>query len=320
MYQKLHELFSDTLSDYCRELENRKPTNLYIPISYALSSGGKHLRPLMLMAAAKGFGREPESIINQALAIEMFHNFTLVHDDVMDHSDTRRGRPTVHAKYGSVSAILCGDTMLTLASQLMAEGLSAENNAMILDRFNRMAIDVYEGQQLDMEFESRAAITVDEYIGMVKLKTSALLQAACEIGGMLSEARKSDVEDLSKYAYNYGIAFQLRDDWLDVYGKEDFGKPIGLDIINRKKTWMLVTAMNRRPEELRDIFNEDIDPAETVKQVKRLYDRLDISGLCTVEIGRHVTAAIDALSGSGIAEESKDFFADLARKCIVRTI
>ena len=222
---------------------------LYEPVRYALEGGGKRLRPLLAVQACRACGGSADDAVDAALGLEMFHNFTLVHDDIMDNSDTRRGRPSVAARFGNNQAILSGDAMLTLASQLMERVPEGVARA-VMSEFNDMALRVYEGQQLDTEFEHRNA-TIDEYFEMIRLKTGALLASACRIGAMIGGADKATADALYEYGMELGIAFQLRDDWLDTFGDAaTFGKPIGGDIVNEKKTWMLITARRESHGEL----------------------------------------------------------------------
>ena len=188
---------------------------LFEPIKYTLESGGKRLRPVLLLSVFSALSRrEPSEAINQALAVEMFHNFTLLHDDVMDNADLRRGRPTVHRRWNENAAILSGDTMLTMASQLLAM-CPPEKLPELCRVFNDTAIGVYQGQQLDMEFERRNDVSVSEYLEMIKLKTSVLLAGACALGAVMAGASEADRTHLYNYGLALGIAFQLRDDWLD---------------------------------------------------------------------------------------------------------
>lgn len=214
----------------------RKPEGLYKPIVYGLEQGGKRLRPVILLAACDAVGGDSAKALPQAAAIEMYHNFTLLHDDVMDKADLRRGKPTVCNKWDDNTAILSGDTMLTLATQLVVDGVEPQKAMRLLKEFNETAIGVYEGQQYDMEFEARTDVTIDEYMEMIRLKTSVLLAGAARIGAVMGDADERNANALYDFAVNLGLAFQLQDDWLDVYGDPDvFGKAIGGDIMNNKK-------------------------------------------------------------------------------------
>ncbi|MDE6023567.1 MAG: polyprenyl synthetase family protein, partial [Muribaculaceae bacterium] len=215
---------------------------LYAPITYGMQSGGKRLRPTLVLMAADAFGNCPQKALKAAAGIEMYHNFTLLHDDVMDKSELRRGRPTVHAKWDESTAILSGDTMLTVATQLISE---VDDNILrpVLDTFDAQAIKVYEGQRLDMDFETKEDVSIDEYIEMIKAKTGALLGGAAKIGALIGGASYEDAELMDEFGIMLGVAFQIEDDYLDTFGNADtFGKPIGGDINNNKKTFLMVKA------------------------------------------------------------------------------
>ena len=209
-----------------------KPAGLYDPITYTLDCGGKRLRPVLTLAAWQAMGKDPMTAIHQAIAIEMFHNFTLLHDDVMDKADVRRGRPTVHVKWNEQTAILSGDAMLTSSTMLLA-GKAGDKLQTALELFNGTAMNIYEGQQYDMDFESRTDVTVEEYMEMIRLKTSVLLGCACAMGALMAGAPMETQIRFFDYGVNLGLAFQLQDDYLDTYGNpETFGKAIGGDILH----------------------------------------------------------------------------------------
>lgn len=289
---------------------------LYLPIAYGMSAGGKRLRPALTLLAAEAFGAEYSQAISQAVGLEMFHNFTLLHDDVMDNSEIRRGRPSVFAKWGVNAAILSGDTMLTLATQYM---MDCDNDKLrtVLNEFNQMAIKVYEGQQLDIDFEERDNVSVDEYIRMIKDKTGALLGCAAKIGAIIGGASAEDAEAMYRYGLMLGVAFQIQDDWLDVYGDPaSFGKPVGGDINNNKKTLLMLTALNQSGAEsaaLREAMKLPAGPLK-VQTVTRLYDRMNISELCRKEINAYSSAAMSAIKNVHIPEENKAPFIELLNK------
>lgn len=291
-----------------------QPSGLYEPIVYGLSQGGKRLRPAILLAACEAVGGRAEDALSQAAAIEMFHNFTLLHDDVMDHASLRRGKPTVCCKWNNNVAILSGDTMLTMASQLLTKGVEPEKAVQLLDAFNQTAIGVYEGQQYDMEFETRADVTIEEYIEMIRLKTSVLLAGACRIGAILGNADKATADALYDFAINLGLAFQLQDDRFDVYGDPKvFGKNIGGDIMNNKKTYLLISALNMAKgadlEELQYWLREPAPLAgEKIAAVTAIYDRLNINEVCQKRIDRYNNQALEALKRSNLSAEAMAFF------------
>ena len=283
---------------------------LYEPIRYTLSAGGKRLRPLLCLASCQACGVDPEEAINQAWGIEMFHNFTLLHDDVMDRADTRRGRPTVHIKWNEATAILSGDTMLTLATQLMAR-CPDEKLPEMLRLFNRTAIEIYEGQQMDMDFEARTDVSVDEYLEMIRLKTAVLLSCACRAGAMMAHATEQTLGALSRWAENVGMAFQLRDDYLDTYGDaETFGKIPGGDILNDKKTWLLITAMAEAPDAILPLLGGERSQAK-VDAVRAVYDSLNLAGRINELIDRYSTLAGEALVEANIPASSRKWFEEL---------
>ena len=219
---------------------NKEPQGLYEPIAYTLSSGGKRLRPTLALTAAECVlnggllsGDVPENVLPAAMALEVFHNFTLLHDDVMDNADVRRGKPTVHRRWDDNTAILSGDTMLTIATQYIARTTSWP----VMDLFNQTAIEIYEGQQWDMDYENRNDVTADEYINMIRLKTSVLLGCALKMGALIADADDNEADVLYQAGVNVGLAFQLRDDVLDVWGDPiTFGQAIGGDIMNTPTT------------------------------------------------------------------------------------
>lgn len=293
---------------------------LFEPIKYTLESGGKRLRPVLLLSVFSALSRrEPSEAVNQALAVEMFHNFTLLHDDVMDNADLRRGRPTVHRRWNENAAILSGDAMLTMASQLLAM-CSPEKLPELCRVFNDTAIGVYQGQQLDMEFERRNDVSVSEYLEMIKLKTSVLLAGACALGAVMAGASEADRTHLYNYGLALGIAFQLRDDWLDTYGDPAiFGKEIGGDIINRKKTWLLITGLEESDGELAAIMEEDLVPNERVEQVRRLFDSLGLSERLGRLAAEYSAKAVEELAKVEMDNDARKFFESLAIKAATRT-
>lgn len=310
-------LIEQALRDY---LTPREPRGLYDPIIYAMTGGGKRLRPVLCLAAAEAVGGPEADAVDQAIAIEMFHNFTLLHDDVMDRSDTRRGRPAVHVRYNESTAILSGDAMLTLASISAPRGCSDALGARILHRFNKMAMEVYEGQQLDMDFESRTDVTIGEYLEMIRLKTSVLLGASAAIGAMKAGADDETVEAFNEYGEKLGLSFQLKDDWLDTFGDSaTFGKPIGGDIVNNKKTWLLISALELDSTgQLRGLLEETIAPAEKVEKVRQIYMNEGLSEKCQALERIYAEEAVKALSRAEIPLSAREFFKDIAVKSLSR--
>jgi geranylgeranyl diphosphate synthase, type II len=264
------------------------PETLYEPIGYIMSIGGKRLRPALLMLAAQMHGREPESVIDAAIGIEVFHNFTLMHDDIMDHAPIRRGKDTVHVKWDINTAILSGDTMMVLAYDLL---LKTPTNHLtdVLKTFNQTAREVCEGQQYDMDFESRFDVTIPEYMEMIRLKTSVLIAGSLKIGAQIAGAPPLEVENLYRFGEKIGLAFQLKDDLLDVFGDMDkFGKQTGNDILTNKKTFLLVSCLQAAGDQDRkQLFHwlkEKDKPADKVNFISGLYRKYHIEELTNREI------------------------------------
>ena len=295
-----------------------QPAGLYEPRAYTLESGGKRLRPQLTLAVCSALGKDIDIAMNAALGVEVFHNFTLLHDDVMDAADMRRGRPTVQIRWNDNSAILSGDAMLTMATSYIAKTPAAVMpEAMKL--FNRTAMEVYEGQQYDMDFENRTDVTVGQYMEMIRLKTSVLIGCACRLGAVVAEAPDDVAQAFYDYGVNLGLAFQLRDDWLDTYGDPlVFGKQIGGDIINAKKTWLLITAISECRTELLDILAEDLEPQERINQVRAVYDRLNLKDRCHDLIVRYADMAVRSLENISLGNDARDYFVNLAERSIDR--
>lgn len=278
------------------------PQQLYAPIRYAMAEGGKRIRPTLLLLAYNLFDDEVHRALDAALAVEMFHNFTLLHDDIMDNAAVRRGRPSVYAKWGSNVAILSGDAMLISAYSFL-QNIPSEVLPQVFGIFNRMAAQVCEGQQYDMDFETRQKVSVVDYTQMIDLKTSALLAGSAEIGAVMAGASADDAQKINRFATELGLAFQLQDDLLDSYGDERLGKKIGGDILEGKKTYLMVTAMSKSNEVQRDILrntcrNDALTDEQKIATVKALYDELDVPRLTEQQINirfARATAILDTL-------------------------
>lgn len=282
---------------------DKEPIMLYAPIKYILSIGGKRLRPVLMLLAYNMYKDNIDDIMSQACAIETYHNYTLLHDDLMDNADMRRGNMTVHKKWNDNTAILSGDTMLVLAYEYMMKG-QKEYLPKLLELFTKTAVEIGEGQQYDMDFESRQDVGEDEYIEMIRLKTSVLLACALKIGAMLAGAPQSHQDSLYKYGEQIGLAFQLQDDYLDVFGNEKvFGKAIGGDIVCNKKTYMLIKALELSNSEQRAelehwITATQFDDKEKIKAVTKIYKEIGIDGLAKEKISYYYAQAkaiIDAI-------------------------
>ncbi len=289
---------------------DRKPFTLYEPIKYVLSLGGKRVRPVLMLLAYNLYKDDPERIMTQAIGLETYHNFTLLHDDLMDNADMRRGHETVHKKWDANQAILSGDTMLLQAFERI-EACEVDKVKDVFQTFLITTYEIGEGQQLDVEFETRNDVREEEYIEMIRLKTSVLLACAVKIGAILADAPKEDWDNLYKFGEQIGLAFQLQDDLLDVYGDPKvFGKNIGGDITSNKKTYMLINAINRadevqRQELMKWIEAKDFDRNEKVAAVTKLYDEIGIRQLCEQKMEECYQLALQYLAKVEVSEERK---------------
>ena len=290
---------------------DRKPESLYEPVKYVLSLGGKRIRPVLMLLGYNLYKDNPQDIMMQALGLETYHNYTLLHDDLMDNADLRRGHQTVHKRWDANTAILSGDSMLVLAYQRMQQ-CDAAYLPRVMELFTETALEIGEGQQYDMDFEIRNDVTEDEYIEMIRLKTSVLLACALKIGAILGDASDEDADLLYRFGEQIGLAFQLQDDLLDVYGDEKvFGKAIGGDITSNKKTYMLINAMNRandsqRAELMRWIEAKTFDRQEKIAAVTRLYDEIGIRQLCEEKIRYYFERGKELLEQVGVPSERKE--------------
>ena len=302
---------------------DRKPESLYEPIKYVLSMGGKRIRPTLMLLAYNLYKENPEDILMNACALETYHNYTLLHDDLMDNADMRRGHLTVHKKWNDNTAILSGDSMLVLAFQRMMQ-CDTKHLKDILDLFTVTALEIGEGQQYDMEFETRNDVKEEEYIEMIRLKTSVLLACALKIGAILADASAEDAENLYKFGEQIGLAFQLQDDYLDVYGDSKvFGKEIGGDITSNKKTYMLINAFNKanaaqREELTRWVSARDFDRNEKVDAVTRLYNEIGIDQLAQDKIAYYFAESKKFLDAVNVPEEKKEELRKYAQKMMKR--
>ena len=308
----------DKINAYLEQMPYmRPPKGLYEPIAYELSLGGKRIRPVLMLMAYNIYKEDVERILPQAAGLETYHNHTLLHDDVMDKADMRRNKPTVHNVWNENTAILSGDAMLILAYRLMAEGLT-DKLAEVMHIFTETTMEICEGQQWDMEFESRMDVKVDEYIEMIRLKTSVLLAAALKIGACLAGASTEEAQKLYDFGVKMGLAFQLQDDWLDVYGDPKvFGKNIGGDILCNKKTYMLITALeladaSQREELERWLNATDYVPAEKISAVTAIYNNIGIGKRCEEMVETYYSDGLALLESIAIPEERKQALKDFA--------
>jgi geranylgeranyl diphosphate synthase, type II len=320
---ELQQLIESEISHYSALWDQSHPVNLYKPICYALKVGGKRIRPLMVLLSYQLFKDDPEEILKAAIAIELFHNFTLLHDDIMDKAEMRRNQPSVHIRFNENTAILSGDVMAFLAYGLLFE-IKSERKADIISQFTYTAREVCEGQQLDMDFESRSDVTSGEYIGMIRLKTAVLLGCSLKVGGWLGGCDEDVAQSLYDAGICMGLAFQLKDDLLDTFGEEKaFGKIIGGDIISNKKTFLLTEALQRADYQQKklmgnwlskEIFNKE----EKIHTIKAIYKELDIQTITVNKINEFTSRGIEILESLPVAADRKEPLMELVRNLISR--
>ena len=302
---------------------DREPKGLYEPVEYVLSMGGKRIRPSLMLMAYNMYKDDPESILPSACAIETYHNYTLLHDDLMDNAGMRRGKQTVHVKWNANTAILSGDSMLVLAYSHFLK-CRPDKLKPVLDLFTETALEIGEGQQYDMDFETRTDVTEAEYIEMIRLKTSVLLACALKIGAILADAPDEDADNLYKFGEQMGLAFQLQDDYLDVYGDPSvFGKAVGGDILCNKKTYMLINAFNRaddaqRAELMRWVTAKDFDPKEKIAAVTAIYDKVGIRKVAEEKIEYYFEQSRKYLAKVNLPDERKAVLAAYTDKMMTR--
>lgn len=295
------KVFQKKLSERLLELDlEKEPRELYEPIHYSLSLGGKRMRPILAIMAYLCCKDDWEKIIDPALSIELFHNFTLIHDDIMDEAPLRRGEPTVYKKWNKDIAILSGDVLMVMAYDLLMRA-DYEDFRYILRLFNQCAIEICEGQQLDMNFEERSSVSESEYLEMIRLKTAVLLGFSLELGGLLGGMSKEEARYMRDFGINIGIGFQLKDDLLDVYGDaQKFGKQVGGDIIANKKTLLLIKAIELadgdQKLELHNLLaDKDIDPIKKVRKMKAIYADLNIEAIAEKAMNDHFEKGFEHL-------------------------
>lgn len=312
------------IEDAIRKLEfDCPPASLYEPVKYILSLGGKRIRPALVLMTYNMYKDDTSSALNTALGWEVFHNFTLLHDDLMDKADKRRGKATVHTVWNDNTAILSGDAMLIAAYQLIGQ-TAPKHLKPVLDLFTRTAAEICGGQQYDMEFEKRRDVTEEEYIEMIRLKTAVLLAGALKCGAILADAPKEDAEHLYQFGINIGLAFQLQDDLLDVYGDtETFGKNIGGDILCDKKTFLLINAFRLANEQQRNELNRWIgakpeNPEEKIAAVTYIYNELRLKELSEQKIESYFARAMEHLDAVKVQPEKKAVLKQLSERLMNR--
>ncbi len=321
--KSLQKIFTDRLEEEASQIGNRQPANLYQPVQYTLNMGGKRLRPVMVLMTCDLFGGNIEAGMNAALGIELFHNFTLLHDDIMDKAAMRRNRPTVHKKFNTNIAILSGDAMSNLAYLYL---LKSEVPALheVASLFSETAIEVCEGQQLDMDFEGRRDVSISDYLKMIRQKTAVLFACSFKAGALIGNAPPRDASLMYNFGINLGLAFQLQDDLLDVYADQDhFGKKTGSDILANKKTFLLLKSLElASPSQKKELFYwidaKDFNPDEKIASVKKIYDEINISQITNEIMDFYYRRAIADLDLVAAEAEKKDELLFLARKIMKR--
>ncbi len=305
---KSNDILLDQIESYLAQIEfPTEPERLYAPISYSLAAGGKRIRPMLVMLCCELFGGKASAALPAAAAVEVFHNFTLLHDDIMDNASVRRGKPAVHVKWDQNVAILSGDVMLIWAYKLLSQVPAAVLPA-ILTEFNTMAAEVCEGQQYDMDYEARTKVSMVEYMNMIELKTSVLLGSSAAIGAVIGGATAHECQILKRFATEIGIAFQIQDDLLDSYGDAQLGKAIGGDILEGKQTFLMNSAMSRADESQRESLrtthlDKRLSDEQKIAKVKELYDSLEIPRYAEQQIRNRFDKALTLLSSLTLSQE-----------------
>lgn len=308
--KELQKIINTEIATLSGDLKKKNPVDLYLPVEYSIDMGGKRLRPVLLLLSYNLFIDDVRNAVPAALAIEVFHNFTLLHDDIMDNADVRRNQPTVHKKFSENAAILSGDVMAFLSYEFLFQ-CKSEKLVDAMKLFTKTAIEVCEGQQLDMDFETRTNVTESEYVEMIKLKTAVLLACGLKAGALLANASEEVANQLYEYGLNLGLAFQLQDDMLDSFGNQKtFGKRIGGDILANKKTFLLIKALENAPEELKSelldwLGKTEYDDEEKIGSVLKIYRQLHIKELVNQKIDYYFQKSIQIYHEIMVDENKK---------------
>ncbi|MDT0553166.1 polyprenyl synthetase family protein [Urechidicola vernalis] len=317
------ELKLDFLQFLETKIKSKEPKNLYDPITYILGLGGKKIRPLLTLMIADAFGEDYIKAMDAALAVEVFHNFTLIHDDIMDDAPLRRGNVTVHEKWDVNTGILSGDAVMIMAYQCF-DKYESKTFKKLIQLFSKTALEVCEGQQLDVDFETRNDVTIEEYIKMISLKTSVLIACAMEFGAIIANADGENARKVYEFGLNLGIAFQLQDDYLDTFGNpETFGKQVGGDIIENKKTFLYLTALinakNSDKVILKELYCTKLEENfNKIKQVKHIFESSGASEATLEEIKKYTNLAFENLKAIDIASEKKEFLKQFGQNLMQR--
>ncbi len=321
--EELQKIINGEIARRSAGLNDRQPAELYAPIDYSLGVGGKRLRPVLLLMAFNLFSDEIEKALPAAIAVEVFHNFTLLHDDIMDKAEVRRNKPTVHLKFSENNAILSGDAMAFLSYQYLLECRS-ERMFDVASLFTKTALEVCEGQQYDMDFENRLDVTEAEYLEMIRLKTAVLLGCSLQAGALLANAADETVQQLYDFGINLGMAFQLQDDWLDTFGdQQNFGKKIGGDILANKKTYLLITALEKATESSKITLTKwlntvDFNAEEKIDSVTEIYNMLGIKEITKTKIEQYFGRAAEILNQLPVNDLNKKHLIELSRNMLGR--
>lgn len=312
--------YSQIVNNAIAALEYEATPSLYDPVRYTMEGEGKRLRPVLTLAVADALQADVEKALRPALGVELYHNFTLLHDDIMDNSPTRRGRQAVWKKWSPAQAILSGDAMFSVAMDCIIRSCYPDVQRLaMIECFNTTALAVDRGQQFDMDFERRSDVTLEEYIDMISLKTGALLAGACCIGAVCGNASEETRKAFNDFGISLGIAFQIQDDILDVYGDEaSLGKPIGGDILNDKHTWLHICAVERAGADMESIYAGNFAGAEKIDAVRAVYDRLSLREEGEREVERYLQLAVESVEKAGLPAEACRFFVDFAHSLIGR--
>lgn len=319
-FRELNDLVAST---FVNLKFSKEPISLYSPVEYILGIGGKRIRPILTLAGCNVFSDSIEKAQSPSVAVEIFHNFTLVHDDIMDNADIRRGQPTIHKRWDNNSAILSGDAMTILAYQYLSN-VDYKYLQRVLDIFNSFALGICEGQQYDMDFEKRSDVTRNEYLKMIELKTAVLLKGALQIGAVIGNAKDSDIERIGEFGRCLGVAFQLQDDLLDTYGNvETFGKKIGGDIVANKKTILTIETINllksSDKEEFINLMSDyQLEKTAKIDAVIKIYDRVKVKERVNELIKNYFDSAIDSLNSISVSSERKVVLYEIAEKLMNR--
>ncbi len=302
-------------------LKDRKPKSLYEPGEFIIKGKGKRLRPLLVLFSAKAVGGKYSNAYNASIAVELLHNFTLVHDDIMDNADKRRGRPTLHKKYDTNTAILVGDSLLSVAYEFLLKDCK-NNSSPIFAAFTKGLVEVCEGQSMDKDFEVRKSISIEEYIVMIEKKTAAMAEMCCEIGSRLGGGSEKEIKALAKFGKNIGIAFQIQDDLLDIAADEaEFGKVVGGDLVEGKKTYLFLKALEKsKGQDKKDLLSiveqKGIKPSQ-IQKYKNIYEKLGVLDDARDEIKIYSKKAMNSIKALQ-KQEDRDLFAWLADSLIKR--